>query len=310
MNKFPLVIEASSHRDSLLSLDPGPIIDEYKNHGALLFKKFLWDTAEFAEFTKMFCTHSAYNESPGRLMIEPVNSIQTVNLGSEKFPFHPELSRTPWRPDVCFFACKTPAQKGGETFISDGCRIVEAMPVHLSTELSTRKLRFRQSVKLKEARFWLSHPNPGPQELASPPEQCPYTFELIDGRPEKIFDRPFLNRAMFSDELAFANFTLFARLFHRNYTSPTFDDGGQIGDELVSQLDRLTNRFKEAVRWEHGDVLMLDNSRFMHAREELPDTRNRQILTYFGYLKFAIPPHYEGKNPRWRIPGEMSSLFH
>ena len=54
------------------------------------------------------------------------------------------------------------------------------------------------------------------------------------------------------------------------------------------------------MKWRQGDVLMLDNTRFMHGRTAILDNAERQIATYFGYLKFALPNPEEPAEPIWR----------
>jgi hypothetical protein len=54
------------------------------------------------------------------------------------------------------------------------------------------------------------------------------------------------------------------------------------------------------VSWQAGDVLMLDNTRFMHGRTAIVDPGERFIATFFGYLSFAVPDPEEPPNAPWR----------
>ena len=54
------------------------------------------------------------------------------------------------------------------------------------------------------------------------------------------------------------------------------------------------------VAWRAGDVLMLDNTRFMHGRTAILDANERLIASFFGYLGFAIPDSEEPPNAPWR----------
>ena len=54
------------------------------------------------------------------------------------------------------------------------------------------------------------------------------------------------------------------------------------------------------IEWRKGDVLMLDNTRFMHGRTAIRDPGKRRIATYFGYLRFARPDPEEPPNAVWR----------
>jgi hypothetical protein len=45
---------------------------------------------------------------------------------------------------------------------------------------------------------------------------------------------------------------------------------------------------------------MLDNTRFLHGRNTINDASSRLILSFFGYLKFAVPSVEETPHPPWR----------
>jgi len=55
-----------------------------------------------------------------------------------------------------------------------------------------------------------------------------------------------------------------------------------------------------AVNWQRGDLLILDNSRFMHGRTAVLPADGRLIASFFGYLKDAPRNREEPANPRWR----------
>jgi hypothetical protein len=55
-----------------------------------------------------------------------------------------------------------------------------------------------------------------------------------------------------------------------------------------------------AISWEAGDVLMLDNTRFMHGRTAIRDPGERMIATFFGYVGFANRDPEEPLMPLWR----------
>ena len=96
--------------------------------------------------------------------------IQTVDPGEEAFPLHPELSREPWKPDVCFFACEKAPLSGGQTIFSDGIEIVRQMPRRVRTKLFNRKLRYNLPAKRSEVEFWMKKHSPTEAELKNQPD--------------------------------------------------------------------------------------------------------------------------------------------
>jgi hypothetical protein len=51
-----------------------------------------------------------------------------------------------------------------------------------------------------------------------------------------------------------------------------------------------------------GDIIMIDNTRFLHGRNHILNLNDRRILTYFGYLKFACDKQDPVINAPWRNP--------
>ena len=113
---------------------------------------------------------------------------------------------------------------------------------------------------------------------------------------------------MFSTKLAFGNFLLFARYMLNDETFPVFEDFSVVPDDLVESGKNISDNLATDIGWQANDVLMLDNTRFLHGRNEIVDVNQRYILTYFGYLKFAQPGEEEGDNAHWRKVDGLRAL--
>ena len=295
----PHVILIRDGEAGVLDLERSTITDLYKAHGALLFRGFGIDVAQFRTFARQFCSTSVVNESPGRHAVDPDAHIYTVDAGTRAFPLHPELSREPWKPDVAFFGCLSAPSVGGKTTICDGVALVEAMPAALKEALAGRRLLYIQSTWPSLLEYWLGTATPTDAQLASPPPGCPYEFRRFPQGIARIFSRPALHKPMFTDASAFGNFLLFARaLGHAE--SVVLDDGRPFPDEWVEMISRAAEQLTVPIDWKAGDLLMLDNTRFMHGRTEITQPAERLILTYFGYLSFAIPDLEEPPDAVWR----------
>lgn len=295
----PHVIIVRDGEAGVLDIDRATIVDLYKTDGALLFRGFDIDVAQFRDFAQRFCSTSVVNESPGRQPVDPVAHIFTVDAGTQAFPLHPELSREPWKPDVAFFGCVSAPSEGGQTTICDGIALAQAMPPALRQDLACRRLLYIQSTWPSLLKFWLGTDTPTDAQLASPPPGCPYRFRRFPQGIARIFTRPALHKPMFADAPAFGNFLLFARALGRN-DSVVLDDGRPMAEEWVQIISATAERLTVPIDWKSGDLLMLDNTRFMHGRTEITDPAERSIMSYFGYLSFAIPDPEEPPNAIWR----------
>jgi alpha-ketoglutarate-dependent taurine dioxygenase len=295
-----VLIERTDER-SILDVDATTLIDHYKAHGALLLRGFEADVEQFRRFARQFCTTSVFNESPGRGPIDPEANIHTVDGGVRAFSLHPELSREPWKPDVAFFACFSPPSRGGETTICDGVALVRAMPEAVRRGLESRRLLHIKPTWPELLDFWLGTPDPTDAQLAAPPPQCPYFFRRIHGQVLRVFTRPALHRPMFIDAPAFGNFLLFARFNNNRPDFPVLDDGHPVPEAWLQAIKATGDALEVPIGWQAGDVLMLDNTRFMHGRRAILDTAERLIATYFGYLGFALPNPEEPVDAPWRL---------
>jgi alpha-ketoglutarate-dependent taurine dioxygenase len=296
----PYVTIAADRETTPLDLPSDTIQALYKRHGALLMRGFETDLAGFRSFAQQFCIGSTFNESRGRKLLDEAHNIQSVNRGVAPFPLHPELSREPWRPDVCFFGCLNPPRAEGATTLCDGVEIVRQLPAETRRAFEGRRLLYVQPAMPEELEQWLGTAAPDDALLAAPPPTCPYAFRRAQGQILRSFSRPALHRPMFTDEPAFGNFLLFARYLLGLPGFPLFEDGNQVPADLVAAVKAVSDRLTVPIVWQRGDLLMLDNSRFMHGRTAVRDAEERLIAAYFGYLNFAIADAEEPADAPWR----------
>lgn len=295
-----VVIDAAGER-AIADLERNAVIDLYKAHGAILFRGFGVDVADFGQFVRQFCTTSVINESAGRRAIDAQANIHAVDAGIGEFALHPELSREPWKPDVAFFGCLSAPSYGGRTTICDGVALAREMSDTVRRGLADRRLLYLKPTWPSLLDYWLGTATPTDQQLAAPPAGCPYQFRRYsDGEIVRSFSRPALHRPMFIDAPAFGNFLLFARFNHGRSDHPVLDDGSLVPEAWLQNIKATGDRLSAAIDWQRGDLLMLDNTRFMHGRTAILDPGERLIQTYFGYLGFAVPDREEPVDPVWR----------
>lgn len=300
----PHVLVEAAAGEGILDLDPAAIEALYKAHGALLFRGFGADAAAFRRFAWSFCATAVFNESPGRQPIEPDQNIFTVDGGVREFALHPELSREPWKPDAAFFCCLSAPSRGGETVICDGVELARQLPEPVRQGLAGRRLLHIKPTWPELLDYWLGTAEPTDRELATAAGPgCPFTFHRVHGDIVRVFTRPALHRPMFTDAPAFGNFLLFARFNNGRGDYPLLDDGHPVPEEWLQAIKATGDRLKVPVEWRPGDVVMLDNSRFLHGRNAILDPGERLIATFFGYVRFAVPDADEPEDAPWRKPG-------
>jgi len=293
---------------NLHALDTEQVITVFKSDGAVLLRDFEFDLAGFRSFTARFCSRFVRNESGRRDQISSDGTTQSVNLGHEAFPLHPELSRVPWRPDIAWFACAQPPASGGETLVCDGVAIAAGLDPGIRDYLETRSVMYREETPQQAFTEWLGIAPPDDATLARLSRQSPFLFQREDGRIFRSFTVPFLHRPLFSTQLAFGNFLLFARRMLRTRQFPLFEDGTLIPDDICAHIAEVSDALTVPHRWQAGDILMLDNSRFLHGRSAVQDPAGRVIWTQFGYASFL-----DKDDPRqqqiWRHTDDARTIF-
>lgn len=299
---------SASGGQSLDALADDAVIDAFRRSGAVLFRDFDYDLEGLSGFTARFCSRFVRNESGRRDLVSADGTTQTVNLGIEPFPLHPELSRVPWRPDIAWFACARPPEAGGETLVCDGLAVARALSPATRAAVDGRRLTYREETPAAAFTDWLGIPPPDDATLALINEDSPFHFERNGTRIYRSFSRPFLHRPLFGEEPVFGNFLLFARYMLGTREFPTFEDGSMIPDEVAADIKAVSDRLTVAHRWRRGDLLMLDNSRFLHGRNPVQDPSAREIWTRFGFAGFL-----DDNDPRiaepWRYTDDALTIF-
>jgi len=286
-DQLPMVqVFANAKKKELSNIDSRQVVDLFKVHGAILFRDFDFDLSAFAKFTDQFCDSYIRNESPGRESLDDDGRIQTVNLGERHFPLHPELSREPWQPDIAWFNCEQAATMQGETTVCDGIAAAKAFSPSLFAHLKESTLAHTIPATLEWCTNYLGNPDLRIDEVerySTPAMQ----FKLKNGEITRTYLRPMLHKPMFSDQWAYGNFLVFARKQLRVSYFPTYANGEEIPDGIVDEIEQVTNGLASDIKWQKGDLVMLDNTRFMHGRNPIGDPQNRRIYTQFGYASFS-----------------------
>jgi alpha-ketoglutarate-dependent taurine dioxygenase len=297
-----VLVSPDQRTATLGALDPDEIATLYKRHGAILLRGFALDVDSFSEMVARFCTHAVANNSTNRDTLDPKRHIQTVDKGAQPFPLHTEMSRLPWRPDIAWFGCLQPPSNGGETTVCDGIEIVAAMPEETRRAFENRRLLYVAEAQESILEFWFGTARPDNSRLEDPPADCPFRFVSQDGAVYRMFTTPALQKPMFDERLAWGNFLFFSRYAKGRRNFPVFGNGEIVADELVAAVKQVADRLEQPVQWREGDLLMLDNTRFLHGRRAIDTTDDRLIMSYFGYLDFAEPDPEEPPNAKWRDP--------
>jgi alpha-ketoglutarate-dependent taurine dioxygenase len=270
----------------VLSAEPGavlPDIDDaiversFREHGLILFRGYRAGPVEFDALAQRFTAEHFIGY--GRAPFASHPAITTVNESRHPLEPHTDNGIRPQaqRPDITWFLCETPAESGGETTVFDGIEIWKRLSSPVQSLLLEKPIRF--SIRYAE-QTWraMSHPDLSSFRVFIE-EKLGGKMAAVhaDGTVEVEILSPAVQRTRFNGELAFVSSMMLAGSKSFEAMSVGWE-GGELPQAVRDEVTRALAECCELIRWEAGDVAMLDNTRFLHGRREFSDPRRRLYL--------------------------------
>ncbi len=306
---FPTVVRApvgarAVDLKALLKRDADSLRARLLTEGALLFRGWSVRAAEELDSLQVeMGTSMRYvgGDSPRtKLSREADVYTSTEAPRSVGLPLHNELSYLDAQPSRLWFACVTPATRGGATTIADGRAVLAAIDPDLRERFERLGVLYRFGFRgpgrslaaidhlAKANKSWMEAFETEERRVVE--EHCRRMrahFEwtpaghliLETRRPATIRhpitgERAWFNQAhMFHFSERFLGRTRYA--LARGFFAATglvppdarFGDGSPLTDDVVDQVFDVLDAHAVPVAWEAGDLLVIDNVLTMHGRE-------------------------------------------
>ena len=299
---FPIMLGAGAAR-RLAALDSGHVLELVDAAGVVLLRGFDFDMGEFEAFTERMCDR--FHEVGSRVRLRQHGDGYSAEVFRENFTLlaHSEGCYRPWPPppELCFFCCITPpAASGGETTLVDGVRFAAGMPGPLRQRFLSAGVCYESQW---EAERWRSEFQVGDvRALDRLLRDLPGVSYRIEDEALHIWYTTAALTPARSGELAFANGVLahLSRISHPGYREARvyaratnhvyFGDGEELGDEVINQLIDVHDGLVHRHRWQTLDLLLVDNTRFMHGRRMTDEPCERVLVSRFGRIRRAAAP--------------------
>lgn len=261
----------------LSSLNIEDVRSAFRRSGAALFRGFDPGVEQFRTFSNSvsseIITHVNFSRRP-----HGDRTVTSVSPGNGHLFAHSEMGYLPFRSDIAWFYCEKPASKGGETTVFDGVKVLKRLNPDVRRLFESKKLQFVASLP---SSVW-STMFPERASLITYLAQFDhrtfsYEFDASNWLRTK-FVISAITKARDCEDLAFCNSLL-------DGTPVTFEDNTPIPGDVVHHIIATTEQLAVPIQWQAGDVLMLDNLRFMHGRREFKD-QTREILVRFSNIRF------------------------
>jgi alpha-ketoglutarate-dependent taurine dioxygenase len=277
------VVTAAGPGDDLLSVDRDLIISQFRTHGVVLFRAFPIGVENFQAIVRRYSQAQIRYPGVSRRSVSEDGSVQTVHMSMNAIRLHSELSHTPFRPDICWFYCVHAPVRGSQTTLCDGSLLASALPASTQDLFDGRMLRYRRTTSISFLyRLLGTQDGAAIQEILAGSKGKYY--RLRGTELSQDFLAPAFHIPNYLNTRAFANNIIHNYRPGKELDYPTLEDGSIIPCHVIASIRDTANTCTFEIKWRDGDLLMFDNTRFMHGRRRIIDS-DRLIWTQFSYAR-------------------------
>jgi alpha-ketoglutarate-dependent taurine dioxygenase len=278
------------------------IAREIRESGIVLIHSENCSLDNFENFTQIFCSkfhhvskrHHLKNES-GDGYSTKTSQKNLILLGHSEGAYKPYQLQ----PNLCFFMCiKPPEALGGETTVLDGVEMMNLIPEKLKSKLLILGIIYE--CEWEKDRWKIEFGVKTERSLLKLLKQ----LNILDFKLEKEklyfkLQRQAVNKTL-NGQLAFANGLLthlpsINHNFYKDkpiYTNPSnkvyWGNNEEISEGEINSLIDIHDKVVLKHKWEKGQILMIDNMRFMHGRLATEIDCERVIVSRFGWRQKSL----------------------
>lgn len=266
----------------------------FKKSGVLLFQDFDINTDKFEQFTNLFGTefmHYIGGAQVRKIINENGDkTISSVNFYTDsdkqqkrtfKLPLHGEMFYTKSRPTLLWFYCVAPPLEDGETTVCDGVQVYQQLSEATKNLFKTKRLKYIRHYADGEwqGRFQTDDLS----ELAKFCRESDLNLKIDKGTQaittEYVY--PAIVKTRWGGQEAFLNSILIVEWQEaagKTDSIVRLEDNSRIPDDVLLELQEVTERLTYLISWQRGDILMIDNTRMLHGRRAFSD-QQRELYT-------------------------------
>jgi len=282
----------------ITSRDPNEVRDVLKEHGAVIIRT----PATVADFEALSegliapMVHHSTSTNVERDVVNADGTTSTVNKGMDYIPLHREGSYAPGCPDLLMLYCVRPANAGGQTTLCDGVELLNALPAATRkfAEDAILKWSWRATPERWMATLGVDAKDAALARLSKMKTRLPSWENLeveFDGDDLKgvfqtlcVIPTRWGRRRSFCNSLLIYHYREATEFYPKHNYVPTMGDGSPFPYDMLAQISAEATKRTYSTLWQANDILIFDNSRYMHGRTGFTDTE-RQILVRMGHVK-------------------------
>jgi Taurine catabolism dioxygenase TauD, TfdA family len=291
-------VEQNSFVTTLTTRDPDVVRNTLREHGALIVRAAA-SLSDFEALSDQLMTPMVHHSTSTALERDVVNdagTTSTVNKGMDYIPLHREASYAPGCPDILMLYCVRPADAGGETTLCNGVELLHSLPERIRSFVDNAILKWSWSVTPER---WMATLGVDSKEAAvarlnkiqltlRPWEKLETNFDgdVLNGVFQTLCVVPtkWGGKRSFCNSLLIYHYREATPFYPKSIYTPSLSDGSPFPADMLEEIAGYANTMTHSVSWEKNQILLFDNSWYMHGRTGFSDTR-RRILVRMGHLK-------------------------
>lgn len=275
--------------------------DALKEHGAIVIRAgaTLEDFEALSDELITPMVHHSTSTTVERDAVNAAGTTATVNKGMDYIPLHREGSYAPGCPDLLMLYCVRPADAsdpGGQTNLCDGVGLLNALPAKVQKFVSDAILKWSWSAPPERwrASLGVDSPDAALARLQRMTARLPSWEKLdaeFDGDTLKgvfqtlcVIPTRWGGKRSFCNSLLIYHYRQATEFYPKHQYVPTLSDGSPFPHDMLAEISGYADERTYSTHWQANDILIFDNSRFMHGRTGFKDS-NRQILVRMGHVK-------------------------
>lgn len=281
--------------------DPKAVREALKERGAIVIRAgaTLSDFESLSDELITPMVHHSTSTTVERDRVNAAGTTATVNKGMDYIPLHREGSYAPGCPDLLMLYCVRPADPsdpGGQTNLCDGVELLEALPSKirkfvndaiLKWSWSATPERWRASLGVDTPEAALARLNKMTARLPSWEKlEAEFEGDVLKGVFQTLCVIPtrWGGKRSFCNSLLIYHYRQATEFYPKHQYVPTMSDGSPFPHDILAEISEYANERTHSTHWQANDILIFDNSRYMHGRTGFKDTE-RQILVRMGHVK-------------------------
>jgi len=290
-------LEQNSFVTTLSRCDPDVVRETLKEQGALIVRAAS-SLSDFEALSNHLMTPMVHHSTSTTIERDVVNNdgtTSTVNKGMDYIPLHREGSYAPGCPDILMLYCVKPADAGGKTTLCDGVELLSSLPPPIQHFVNEAVLKWSWSatperwmatlgVDSKDAA--VAKLNKIKLSLASWEKlEANFNGDVLEGVFQTLCVIPTSGgKRSFCNSLLIYHYRKATAYYPKNSYTPSLGDGSPFPPDMLEEIAGYAETRTHSVYWKAKNILLFDNSRYMHGRTGFTDPE-RRILVRMGHVK-------------------------